>query len=154
MGTMKIQTQLAIIPVLVADQDEALCFYMEKLGLEKRSDVTYAPGMRWLTVGPKGQRKPELALTQLDTALHGEDKVRELLRRNNKVMNGVFDTDDCCTMYLTLLARGVKFVCPPTKQLYGTEAIFEDPYSNVFSLLEPSTEAYSMFKHTGIGTAA
>jgi len=151
---MKIQTQLAIIPVLVADQDEALCFYMEKLGLEKRSDVTYAPGMRWLTVGPKGQRKPEIALTQLDIALHGEDKVRELLRRNNKVMNGVFDTDDCCTMYQTLLARGVKFVCPPTKQLYGTEAIFEDPYSNVFSLLEPSPEAYSIFKHAGVDFAA
>lgn len=154
MGTMKIQTQLAVIPVLVADQDEALCFYTQKLGLEKRADVTYAPGMRWLTVGPKGQRKPEIALTQLDIALHGEEKVRELLRRNNKVMHGVFDTDDCCTMYLTLLARGVKFVCPPTKQLYGTEAIFEDPYNNVFSLLEPSPEAYSLFKHTGIGTAA
>lgn len=154
MGTMSIQTQLAIIPVLVADQDEALCFYTEKLGLEKRSDVTYATGMRWLTVGPKGQRKPEIALTQLDSALHGEEKVRELLRRNNKVMHGVFDTDDCCTMYKTLLARGVKFVCPPTKQLYGTEAIFEDPYNNVFSLLEPSPEAYAMFKNTGVGTAA
>ncbi len=151
---MKIQTQLAIIPVLVADQDEALCFYTEKLGLEKRSDVTYAPGMRWLTVGPKGQRKPELALTQLDTALHGEEKVRELLRRNNQVKHGVFDTDDCYTMYKTLLARGVKFVCPPTKQLYGMEAIFEDPYNNVFSLLEPSPEAYSVFKNTGVGTAA
>src|SRR5579863_1301073 len=151
---MKIQTQLAVIPVLVADQDEALCFYTEKLGLEKRADVTYAPGMRWLTVGPKGQHKPEIALTRPDTTLHGEEKVRELLRRNNPVKHGVFDTDDCCTMYKTLLARGVKFVCPPTKLLYGMEAIFEDPYGNVFSLLEPSPEAYSLFKKTGVSTAA
>jgi predicted enzyme related to lactoylglutathione lyase len=57
-------------------------------------------------------------------------------------------------MYTTLLARGVKFVSPPTKQLYGTEAVFEDPYGNKFSLLEPSPEAYSMFEGARVGTAA
>ena len=45
-----------------------------------------------LTVGPKGQRKPEIALTQLDVALHGEEKVRELLRRKEQVPHGVLDT--------------------------------------------------------------
>ena len=52
---MKKITQLAIIPILVADQDEALRFYTEKLELEKRADVMLGPGLRWLTVAPKGQ---------------------------------------------------------------------------------------------------
>ena len=54
---MKKITQLAIIPILVADQDEALRFFTEKLELEKRADMIYGPGLRWLTVAPKGQKK-------------------------------------------------------------------------------------------------
>ena len=48
-------TSLARVTILVKDQDEALKFYLEKLGLEKRDDNTFGPGMRWLTVAPKGQ---------------------------------------------------------------------------------------------------
>ena len=62
---MKKITPLAIISILVEDQDEALRFYTEQLGLEKRADVTYGPGLRWLTVAPKGQQKPEIALENL-----------------------------------------------------------------------------------------
>lgn len=155
-GCMKRIPSLAIIAILVADQDEALCFYTEKLGLEKRTDVTFGPGMRWLTVAPSGQRKPEIALAIPDASLCGTQilRNREGIRGCGNGINWVFDTDDCCTMYRTLLARGVNFLSPPTKQLYGMEAVFEDPYGNMFSLLEPSPEAYSMFEKASIGTAA
>ncbi|TMC42420.1 MAG: VOC family protein, partial [Chloroflexi bacterium] len=66
---MKEITQLAIIPILVADQDEALRFFTEKLELEKRTDVMYGPDMRWLTVAPRGQKKPEIALAKPDPSL-------------------------------------------------------------------------------------
>ena len=68
---MKKITQLAVIPILVADQDEALRFFTEKLELEKRTDVIFGPGMRWLTVAPKGQKKPEIALAKPDPFLPG-----------------------------------------------------------------------------------
>ena len=55
---VKKKTPLAMISVLVNDQDEALQFYTEKLGLEKRIDVTYGTVMRWVTVAPKGQCIP------------------------------------------------------------------------------------------------
>lgn len=151
---MNILTQLTVISVLVQDQDEALRFYTEILGLEKRADVTYGPGMRWLTVGPIGQRRPEIALARPDALLRSKTDRKELLQRTEETTRGVFNTDDCCTMYSTLLARGVTFISPPTKQLYGMEALFADPFGNIFSLLEPSPEAYTLFKQAGVSTAA
>lgn len=151
---MKNPTPLAIIPILVEDQDEALRFYTEKLGLEKRADVTFGPGMRWLTVAPKSQKRPEIALAKPDASLHATRRIPIQASHSGQGISGVFDTGDCCKMYSTLLARGVKFVSPPTKQLYGMEAVFEDPYGNMFALLEPSPEAYSMFENHRVGTAA
>jgi predicted enzyme related to lactoylglutathione lyase len=153
---MKTTPSLAIIPIVVADQDEALCFYIEKLGLEKREDVTFGPNMRWLTVAAKGQKKPEIALTKpeaslLTTQLHSS---YETVGYPGHGIRCIFDTDDCCKMHATLLARGIKFLSSPTKQVYGMEAVFEDPYGNAFSLLEPSAEAYALLKDASIITAA
>lgn len=50
----------------------------------------------------------------------------------------VFESDDCSKAYQELLSRGVKFISPPQEQMYGAEAIFEDLYGNVFSLLQPA----------------
>ncbi len=109
---------LAIISVLVDNQDEALQFYTEKLGLEKRTDVTFGPGMRWLTVAPRGQRRPEIALAIPDASLPHIQRSQEIERDSGHWfgygVSGIFDTVDCTKMYATLLARGVKFVSPPT----------------------------------------
>ncbi len=153
---MKTTPSLAIIPIVVADQDEALRFYIEKLGLEKRADVIFGPDMRWLTVASKGQKKPEIALAKPEASLltvqtHSS---QEAVGRPGHGITCIFDTDDCCKMYATLLARGIKFLSPPTKQLYGMEAVFEDPYGNAFSLLEPSPEAYALLKDASVSTAA
>jgi len=153
-NTVKKKTPLAMVSVLVNDQDEALQFYTEKLGLEKRIDVTYGPGMRWVTVAPKGQLKPEIALAKPDITLHNASHVKELTERIGHSIAWMFDTDNCCQSYETLLARGVTFITTPTKQLYGVEAVFADPYGNIFSLLEPSPEARSLFLEHRIGTAA
>jgi catechol 2,3-dioxygenase-like lactoylglutathione lyase family enzyme len=154
---MRKTTPLAVISVLVDDQDEALQFYTEKLGLEKRCDVAYGPGLRWLTVAPRGQQRPEIALAVPDAALEHlqrEHVARRYPARDSQGVSGIFDTSDCARMYVTLLARGVKFISPPTRFFYGTEAVFEDPYGNKFSLLEPSPEAFSRFEGAGVGTAA
>ncbi len=143
-----------MVSVLVNDQDEALQFYIEKLGLEKRVDVTYGPGMRWVTVAPKGQRKPEIALANPDATLHSATYLRDSKERTGHEIAWMFDTENCRQSYETLLARGVVFITTPTKQLYGIEAVFADPYGNIFSLLEPSPEARSLFLERRVGTAA
>jgi predicted enzyme related to lactoylglutathione lyase len=148
MGMIKLKTQLAVISVLVKDQDEALDFYTVKLGLEKRTDVTFGPGLRLVTVASCGQKKPEIALAMPDAALHGSERVQELMEHAVQCQPWIFVTDDCCKTYELLRARGVRFVREPTREFYGIEAIFEDPSGNAFSLLEASLQ------DRRVGTAA
>jgi predicted enzyme related to lactoylglutathione lyase len=150
----KSKTPLAMVSVFVSDQDEALQFYVEKLGLEKRVDVTYGPGLRLVTVAPRGQRKPEIALAQFDKNMYDGTYFKNVTGRASHKVAWMFDTENCYQSYETLLARGVPFITTPTKQIYGIEAMFSDPYGNIFSLLEPSPQARSLFVAYRVGTAA
>ena len=107
---MKLIAQHAVISILVPDQDEALRFYTEQLGLEKRTDIVYAPGMRLLTVALRGQQKPEIALAHPEPSLHGEERVRELMSGIGHASPWVFATDNCRAEYERLRVRGVKFL--------------------------------------------
>lgn len=129
--------QLGRVTILVRDQDEALAFYVEKLGLEKRADQTFGPGMRWLTVAPKGQKEVEIVLQKPMPALQGEAGARTMVGRIGQGTTWVFFTDDCRAEYELLRSRGVHFSSPPKDQPYGLEALFEDLYGNNFSLLQP-----------------
>ena len=130
-------TKLIRITVYVRDEEEALKFYTEKLGLEKRADVPFGPGARWLTVAPKEQKELEIVLQKPNPLLHGAEFAKELEARIGHGTTGVFSTDDCQKTYETLRSRGVKFVSPPEDQPYGLQAVFEDLYGNSFVLLEP-----------------
>jgi predicted enzyme related to lactoylglutathione lyase len=129
-------TRLAIVTILVRDQDEALRYYTDLLGFEKRADETFGPGVRWVTVAPAGQQEVEIALQKPEPALHGEELARKLMERVGQGTTWSFTTDDCRATYEELEARGVQFVSPPTDQYYGVEAIFVDPYGNTFSMVE------------------
>ena len=119
----------------VHDQDEALAFYTEKLGMELRADVTL-PEMgdfRWLTVGPPGQDDVSIVLMAIpgpplmDDAT--ADQVRDLMAKG--LAGTVFlGTDDCQASFEELSARGVEFVDPPTQMPYGIDASFRDPSGN------------------------
>ncbi len=143
-----VKTRLAMIPVLVADQDEALHFYTEKFGLEKRSDLSLGPGLRLLTVAPKGQRRPEIALVQAST------QAEMLAQQGMQEVRGVFRTENCQHMYELWKIRGVCFLNEPIRQAYGVEALFTDPYGNIFALLEPSRKARALLGERVLGTAA
>ncbi len=118
------------------DQDEALRFYTEKLGLEKRADMTFGPGLRWLTVAPRDQAELEIVLQKPEVALHGQEGAKAMLGRVGQGTSWVFEADDCRKTYDELRSRGVNFASPPQEQMYGIEAVFEDLYGNTFSLLE------------------
>jgi catechol 2,3-dioxygenase-like lactoylglutathione lyase family enzyme len=127
--------QLTNTQVWVHDQDEALAFYTEKLGLELREDVT-VPEMgnfRWLSVGVPGQ--PDVAITLM--AVPGppvfDDETREqilALVAKGAATGLFFSTDDVQTTYQELKGRGVEFGQEPTEQPYGIDAGFRDPSGN------------------------
>ncbi|HEX5547369.1 MAG TPA: VOC family protein [Ktedonobacterales bacterium] len=131
-------TRLARVTIYVHDQDEALAFYTEKLGLEKRSDVTFGPGARWLTVAPGGQTDFEILLQSPVPAMHGEEFAQKISERVGQGTTWVFFTDDCRADYAMLTGRGVSFSSEPQEQPYGVEAVFQDLYGNSFSLLQPA----------------
>ena len=127
--------QLTHTQVWVHDQDEALAFYTEKLGMELREDVT-VPEMgnfRWLTVGAPGQ--PDVAITLLEVPgppVFDEgtrSQIQELVAKG--AAGGLFfSTDDCRASYDELKSRGVEFMQEPTEQPYGVDAGFRDPSGN------------------------
>ena len=131
-------TRLARVTIYVHDQDEALRFYTEKLGLEKRSDVAFGPGARWLTVAPAGQTDFEILLQAPVPAMHGEEFAQKISERVGQGTTWVFFTDNCRADYETLKGRGVSFSSEPQEQPYGVEAVFQDLYGNSFSLLQPA----------------
>ncbi len=128
---------LSRVTILVRDQEEALKFYTEKLGLEKRADGTFGPGIRWLAVAAKGQSEPEIVLQKPNPMIHGEEGAKALDSRIGQGTTWVFTTDDCAKTYEELQSRGVVFSSPPQQRPYGLEAIFEDLYGNAFSLVQP-----------------
>jgi catechol 2,3-dioxygenase-like lactoylglutathione lyase family enzyme len=133
--------QLTHAGVWVHDQDEALAFYTEKLGLELREDVT-VPEMgnfRWLSVGAPGQ--PDIAITLM--AVPGPPvfddetraKILELMAKG--AASGLFfSTDNCQATYEELKSRGVEFQQEPTEQPYGIDAGFRDPSGNQMRVAE------------------
>ncbi|MBI1742150.1 VOC family protein [Candidatus Acetothermia bacterium] len=131
-------TQLSHVTVLVKDQDEALRFYTEKLGFEKKEDEAFGPGARWLTVSPKNQKDLEIVLWKPNAAMNGEEHAKKQLAQVGQSTHWVFATANCPKTYEELKGRGVKFVQSPEKRPYGTEAIFEDLYGNHFILVGPA----------------
>jgi catechol 2,3-dioxygenase-like lactoylglutathione lyase family enzyme len=125
----------------VHDQDEALAFYTDKLGMEVRADVT-VPEMgdfRWLTVGPTGTPDVSIVLMAIpgppvmDEATAGQ--VRDLMAKG--FAGTVFlTTDDVHGDYEQLKGRGVEFTEPPHEQPYGTDSSFRDPSGNNFRLAQ------------------
>ena len=131
-------TKLIRVTILVRDYDEALAFYTEKLGFEKREDAPLGPEYRWVTVAPPQQQELEIVLQQPHAAIHGEEQAQAMLERVGQQPTWVFATEDCQRAYEELQGRGVVFSSGPQQQFYGVEAIFQDLYGNSYSLLQPT----------------
>jgi predicted enzyme related to lactoylglutathione lyase len=125
----------------VHDQDEALAFYTDKLGMELRADVTLPElgGFRWLVVGPAGQPDVGIALMAIagppvaDEAT--SDQIRSLVSKG--FAGTVFlTTDDCRAEHRKLASRGVEFVEEPEERPYGIDAGFRDPSGNHLRLTQ------------------
>jgi uncharacterized glyoxalase superfamily protein PhnB len=125
----------------VHDQEEALAFWTEKVGMEVRADVTLEElgDFRWLTVGPPGQEDVTIVLMAIPgpPVMDAEtaDQVRELMAKG--FAGTVFlSTDDCHASYEELRARGVEFSETPEERPYGIDSGFRDPSGNSIRLTE------------------
>jgi catechol 2,3-dioxygenase-like lactoylglutathione lyase family enzyme len=133
--------KIATAQLWVHDQDEALAFYTEKVGMEVRADVTVPElgNFRWLTVGVAGQ--PDFAIVLM--AIPGPpvmdaetaDQIRVLMAKG--FAGTVFlTTDDVQASYEELKGRGVDFSEEPEERPYGIDSAFRDPSGNNIRLTQ------------------
>jgi len=132
-------TKLNVASVKVLDQDEALDFYVNKLGLEKAQDIKQGP-FRWLTVRFPGD-DVEIFLEEPGPPLHDEAtavQLRELIAKG-AMSSLVFRSDDVQGLYEALQARGVSdFTQEPIQHAYGTDMGLRDPFGNAIRILQPA----------------
>ena len=113
-----------VVSVPVSDQERAKTFYVEVLGFELRADDSWGQGMRWVEVAPTGSSTSLSLVTWFESMPPGS------------LQGLVVATDDIQATYKELVAKGVPFDFPPTKQLGGTQAVFRDPNGNGLVLWE------------------
>ncbi len=120
-------THINTISVQVSDQDKALDFYVNKLGMEKIQDSPMSEEERWLTVAPPGSQ-PEIVLTTQD--IGGMSGFKGL----------IFGTEDIAATVEELEARGVNITVPLSVEFWGKWVQFADPDGNEFGIWAPADE--------------
>jgi catechol 2,3-dioxygenase-like lactoylglutathione lyase family enzyme len=124
---------LAAVALVVRDYDEALDFYIGKLGFDLVEDTRLGDGKRWVLVAPPGAKEMRLLLAKADGA-------EQETRIGNQAGGRVFlflHTDDFERDHEAYRARGVRFLEPPRHESYGTVAVFADLYGNKWDLIQP-----------------
>ncbi|MGH3657219.1 MAG: VOC family protein [Micromonosporaceae bacterium] len=130
-----------ITQVKVLDQDEALDFYVGKLGFEVSADVDMG-FMRWLTISLPSDPDRHLLLEVPKPPAMSEEsaaQVRDLLTKGALGLACVLTTDDCRRTYDELKAKGVEFSEEPTEQPYGVDCALRDPFGNHIRITQPAS---------------
>jgi catechol 2,3-dioxygenase-like lactoylglutathione lyase family enzyme len=141
-------TRIANAQLWVTDQDEALEFYTNKLGMEVRSDVTLAElgNFRWLTVSPPGQEDFAITLMAIPgPPVMDEETAQQVRSLVAKGFAGTvfLTTDDVRADYEELRGRGVEFTEEPEERPYGIDTGFRDPSGNSLRLTQVTELATS-----------
>jgi len=125
---------LALVSLVVRDYDEALAFFVGKLGFTVVED-TFVPeqSKRWVVVSPPGASESRLLLARASSP---EQRSRVGTQTGGRVFL-FLHTDDVWRDYERYEAKGVEFVRPPKEEPYGVVAVFKDLYGNLWDLLQP-----------------
>ena len=124
---------IAHIALVVNNYDEAIEFYTKKLNFTLIEDTRLSETKRWVKVAPKGDGQCCLLLAQ---AVNEEQQSRIGNQTGSRVFLFLY-TDDFWRDYNNMLEKKINFVRPPVKESYGTVAVFEDLYGNLWDLIEP-----------------
>jgi catechol 2,3-dioxygenase-like lactoylglutathione lyase family enzyme len=130
--------------IYVLDQDEALDFYVGKLGLELKTDADLE-SFRWVTVAVPGRPDSELVLATPEMG-HDEETAAEIraLVAKGGGSGVIFSTDDCRGTYDELVAKGVEFTQEPTEHFYGIDCGLRDPFGNPLRFTQPAPQPLQM----------
>ncbi len=128
---------IAHIALVVNDYDEAIKFYTEKLNFQLLEDTKLSETKRWVMVTPTGSGQCCLLLAQAATE---EQKSRIGNQTGGRVFLFLY-TDDFWRDYNAMLKNDINFVRPPEEQPYGTVAVFEDLYGNLWDFIQPKTHS-------------
>ena len=127
--------QIAHIAIVVNDYDEAIHFYTQQLNFTLVEDTKLSEQKRWVLVAPPGSNGCKLLLAKAANE-------QQQSRVGNQTGGRVFlflHTDDFWRDYNAYVNKGINFLREPVKEPYGTVAVFEDLYGNLWDLIEPST---------------
>lgn len=130
-------TKMTITNIHVIDQDSAFDFYVNKLGFRVVDDIPMGTDTRWLTVSPPEQPDLQIVLFPVKVSkMFPQETADTLIALIKKGVFGcgVLTCRDVFATYEELKAKGVEFIKAPTKEFYGTEALFKDDSGNYFSL--------------------
>jgi predicted enzyme related to lactoylglutathione lyase len=130
---------LFLVTLVVDDYDHAKAFYCEAVGFECLQDEAQPEGKRWVVVKPKGGDGAAFLLAQAAT-----EKQQAAIGNQTGGRVGFFlKTDDFDRDHAAMLAAGVHFLEEPRHEVYGTVAVFADPYGNTFDLIQHAASVAS-----------
>ncbi len=124
--------QIVHMALVVRDYDEAIHFYTQKLHFTLKEDTVLSDTKRWVLVCPPGNSSTSLLLAKAATE-------EQASRIGNQTGGRVFlflSTDDFWRDYTSMQAKGIHFVREPAEEVYGTVAVFEDLYGNLWDLIQ------------------
>ena len=132
-GPPSVTQRLSLTALLVRDYDEAIAFYVGKLGFELRVDTPLTAEKRWVVVAPPTDPRGLLLACAVG------DRQRQAVGDQSGGRVFLFlETDDFARDYATYRERGVQFIEPPRQEPYGNVAVFEDIYGNRWDLIQPA----------------
>lgn len=126
--------RLAHIAIVVEDYDDAIAFYTQKLDFTLLEDTRIDDRKRWVLVAPPGAKECSLLLAKAAT----ERQKGSIGDQTGGRVGFFLFTDDFWRDYNKMVDRKISFVRPPTEFEYGTVAVFEDLYGNLWDFIEPN----------------
>jgi len=123
---------IAIFTLVVPDYDDGIAFYVGKLGFELLEDTPRGPDKRWVRVAPPGA-VTAILLAKAD----GPQQAAAIGNQTGGRVGFFLHTDDFTRDYATMKAAGVVFKEAPRHEAYGSVVVFQDPWGNLWDLIEP-----------------
>ena len=133
---------IAHIALIVKDYDEAIEFYTNKLDFQLLEDTRLSDDKRWVMIAPQGAKECSLLLAK---AANKKQAASIGNQTGGRVFLFLF-TDDFWRDYQKMSERNIQFIRPPKEEEYGTVAVFEDLYGNLWDLIEPNENNKSLLK--------
>ena len=127
--------QIAQLTLVVDDYDRAIEFYTNKIGFILKEDSVLSETKRWVVVGPKNS-----SCNLLLAKAANEEQKKSIGNQTGGRVFLFLNTDDFWRDFNTLKQKAIVFVREPVEEKWGTVAVFQDLYGNLWDLIEPKTQ--------------